>query len=179
MKHIVNVADVAVSNQPDDTIITYALGPCLGVAISDARAGVGGLVHCQLPTASMDQRRAAENPSLFVDSGVLLLLEQLCDLGGTIPQMRIVVAGGAQVLNDLNSFNIARRNYVVLRKLLAKNALSIHAEDVGGDLPRTMSLAVGTGAVVIQSQGRESLLAEPLHFLNSVASVSSLGGVAG
>jgi chemotaxis protein CheD len=171
MKHVVNVADYAVSDQPDDAIVTYALGPCLGVAICDVRAGVGGLVHCQLPAASMDPRRALANPALFVDTGVLLLIDCLCELGASIPQMRIVAAGAAQVLNDLHSFDVANKNYTVLRKLLDKNGLSIFAEEVGGDIPRTMSLSVGTGAVLIHSQGNERMLAEAAPYAQLVGTL--------
>jgi chemotaxis protein CheD len=112
--------------------------------------------------AAMDPRRGQENPALFVDTGVLLLIERLSDLGASVPSMRIVVAGAAQVLNDLQSFDVASRNYAALRKLLAKNGLSTFAEEVGGEIPRTMCLDVGTGAVTIQSQGSQRQLAAPV-----------------
>jgi chemotaxis protein CheD len=155
MKRIVSIADMIVSDNAEDTLITYALGPCLGVAVIDLTVGVGGLIHCQLPTAKSDLERAKKNPAQFVDAGVSALLEQMFDLGAEKRRLIVKVAGAAQVMDHLNLFQIAQKNYTILRKLLWKNDLLIHAEDVGGDFPRTMSLEVGSGVVLIQSGGRE------------------------
>ena len=46
---IVGVADLKVSNNVDDRLLTYALGSCLGVAVYDPVAHVGGLLHVMLP----------------------------------------------------------------------------------------------------------------------------------
>ena len=39
MKSIVGVSDMHVSNNPRETIITYALGSCLGIAMFDPVPG--------------------------------------------------------------------------------------------------------------------------------------------
>jgi chemotaxis protein CheD len=158
MKKIVNVADLIVSANADDVLITYALGPCLGVAIADLEAGVGALLHAQLPTAGADSERLRRNPAQFVDSGLVTMLEAMIELGAEPARMSVKVAGGAHVMDDLNIFQIAKRNYAVLKKLLWKNNLLIAAEDVGGNVPRTMSLEVGSGRVVIQSGGQQQEL---------------------
>jgi chemotaxis protein CheD len=154
MKRIVNVADLIVTADPEDVLITYALGPCLGIAISDVQAGIGGLLHAQLPTAGGDAERAKRNPAQFVDSGLITMLEAMLDLGAEPARLSVKVAGGAHVMDDLNVFQIAKRNYAVLKKLLWKNNLLIAAEEVGGNVPRTMSLEVHSGRVMIQAGGQ-------------------------
>lgn len=54
MKHIVGVADMKISGDKDDQIVTHALGSCLGIAIHDPIACVGGLLHVMLPLSMID-----------------------------------------------------------------------------------------------------------------------------
>ena len=50
-------------------------------------------------------------------------------------------------------FNIGERNFTVLRKVLWKNNLMIAGEDVGGSVPRTLYLEIGSGRTLLRSQG--------------------------
>ena len=43
--HIVSISDCAVTNDREQSLITYALGSCIAVAIHDRTAGVAGLLH--------------------------------------------------------------------------------------------------------------------------------------
>ena len=45
MNQVVSIADMAVSHSPDDVLITYALGSCLGLTIYDPEAGVATAVE--------------------------------------------------------------------------------------------------------------------------------------
>lgn len=155
MKRIIGIAEMIVSNDPADVLITYALGPCLGVAICDVTAGVAGLIHCQLPTAKGDAARALACPTQFVDTGVTAMIERMYALGAAKQRLIVKAAGAAKVMDSLNVFQIADRNYTVLRKLLWKNSLLIAAEEVGGSIPRTMSIEIRTGKVLIQAAGCE------------------------
>ena len=42
---------------PEDVLITYALGSCVGVAIYDPVARVGGLLHYMLPESAIDPEK--------------------------------------------------------------------------------------------------------------------------
>ena len=70
------------------------------------------------------------------------------------------VAGGASCHEDgqEDSFQIGKRNILMLRKLFWKNGIIIQAEHVGGHMARTMSLEIGAGAVILKIGGREFLL---------------------
>jgi chemotaxis protein CheD len=154
MKRIVQIADMIVSDDPDDLLITYALGPCLGVSMHDPLRGVGGLIHCQLPSAKDDAARARLRPLQFVDTGVLALLERLFEMGACRSNLVIKCAGAAKVVENLTLFKISERNHTVFRKLMWKNDLLIAAEEVGGSRPRTMSLEIGTGRTWLQCESR-------------------------
>jgi chemotaxis protein CheD len=154
--HIVGVADMKVSAKRGDLIVTHALGSCLGIAVHDPVACVGGLLHVMLPLSTLDPVKADRNPFMFVDTGFPSLLIECFKTGAQKQRLEIMVAGGANSQdkweNDL--FQIGKRNFIILRKVLWKNGLLLKSYDVGGSNSRTMSLEIGTGRVTIKSSGQ-------------------------
>lgn len=151
MKSIVGVSDMYVSDNPDETIITYALGSCLGIAMYDPVAGVGGLLHVMLPLSKADPEKAKLKPAMYVDSGLAQLLGVCYDFGATKNNIIISVAGGASMKRngDEDYFKIGKRNFTTLRKLLWKNGFMIETQDVGGKNSRTMALRISDGLVTV------------------------------
>lgn len=155
---IVDIGDCKVSKNAEDLLVTYSLGSCVGVAIHDPEAGVGGIIHCMLPLASVDKTKADTRPFMFVDSGMMRFLTMLFDLGCSRANLVVKVAGCARILDNSNLFRIGERNYTVLRKVLWKNGLMIKSEQIGGSLSRTLRLEVGSGRCLLRSSGVESEL---------------------
>jgi chemotaxis protein CheD len=143
-----------------DILITYALGSCLGIAIYDPISNVGGLLHVMLPLSTIDLAKAADNPFMFVDTGVPRLFLDCYKAGARKERLMVKAAGGACANGngDGDYFQIGKRNFVMLRKLLWKNGILLESHDVGGSASRTMSLEIGSGSVLIKSQGSEILL---------------------
>lgn len=158
MTHTVGISEMIVSDSPDDVIVTYSLGSCVGLALYDAEVRVGGLIHCMLPLSRIDPDKAKANPCMFTDTGVPALLQAVLDKGASRKRLVAKVAGAAAPLNDKSVFKIGERNYVVLRKVLWKNDILIAAESVGGTVARTMYLNVGNGRTSIKSGGKETEL---------------------
>jgi chemotaxis protein CheD len=142
-----------ISSQPGDQLVTYALGSCLGIAIHDPVVNVGGLLHVMLPLSTIDPAKAAENPSMFVDTGVPQLFISCYKAGAQKQRLVVKVAGGASVHVDEaeDHFQIGKRNFVMLRKLLWKNGVLLKAHDVGGAHSRTMMLDIGSGTVMLKT----------------------------
>lgn len=155
MNHIIGIAEMKVTDKPDDVLVTYSLGSCIGLSLFDPSVGVGGLIHCMLPLSKMDEAKARANPAMFTDTGVLTLLQSVFDMGAERRNLVAKVAGGAMFLDDKKIFCIGERNYTVLRKILWKNNILVSAEDVGGTAPRTMSLYMASGRTTIRSGGVE------------------------
>jgi chemotaxis protein CheD len=151
MKSIVGVSDMHVSDNPDDTIITYALGSCLGIAMFDPVAGVGGLLHVMLPLSKADPEKAKQKPAMYVDTGLAQLLGVCYDMGATKSNIIISVAGGASMKRNEGDdyFKIGKRNFTTLRKLLWKNGFMIEKQDVGGNNSRTMAIRISDGLVTV------------------------------
>lgn len=151
----VGVGDLAVSNKDGDEIITFSLGSCVGVAIWDRAVKVGGLLHIMLPESKLNLQRAQKQPGVFADTGLPLLFKNCYKLGAKKNRIRVVVVGGSQVMDTAGHFNIGKRNYTAVRKMFYRNNVLVDAEDVGGNVNRTLALNVSTGKVWIKINGRE------------------------
>lgn len=153
---VIDIADMQVAKAGDyESITTYALGSCIGVAIYDPDTRVGGMLHYMLPEASLNPDKARENPFMFADTGIPLLFRSAYKLGAMRSRLQIKLAGGANVMDQTNFFNIGKRNYLAARKLLYKNNLLISSELVGGVSGKTMRLDLNTGQVLIKLPGGE------------------------
>jgi len=144
-----------VSSNPEDVLVTYSLGSCVGVTLYDPLQKIGGLIHCMLPLSKVDPERAKEVPYMFVDTGLPLMLQTLINMGANKNRIVAKVAGGAVLLDDNGMFRIGERNHIVVRKLLWKNNILISSEDVGGTLARTLYLQINDGKTIIKSAGKE------------------------
>lgn len=154
MRHIVGVSDMKLSRDRGDLIVTHALGSCVGVAIYDPVAAVGGILHYMLPLSKVDPEKAARNPFMFGDTGIPRLFKEAYRLGAEKERIRVVIAGGAQVFERKDFFDIGNRNIVIARKMFWKNHVMIDNEEVGGHVPRTLFLDVTNGEMWLTSHGQ-------------------------
>jgi chemotaxis protein CheD len=143
------------SSSRDDSIITYALGSCLGITVYDPVTLCGGMLHVMLPTSTIDAVKAAENPYMFVDTGVPRLFLECYRIGGKKERLIVKAAGGACSGGNEEDdyFQIGKRNFVTLRKLLWKNGVLLKTYEVGGNQSRTMTLDLATGEVSLRVNG--------------------------
>jgi len=150
---VVGIADCQIGKSPDQVLVTYALGSCIAVTIHDPVAGVGGMLHYMLPDSTISPAKAGENPYMFADTGIPLLFRRAYEAGAEKRRLVVRVAGGAQVMDKEGVFNIGKRNYLALRKILWKAGVLLQGEDVGGNLSRTVRLEVGSGRFWLRGPG--------------------------
>jgi len=151
---VVGISEMKLSGDPEDVIVTYSLGSCLGVTVYDPKTRIGGMVHCLLPTAAGARERARENPYMFVNTGVAMMVRKLLDKGAERQRMIFKAAGGANMRKD-RLFDTGLRNFSALEHLMERNHVQLEASDVGGTLPRTLFLYLDTGRVMVKSMGKE------------------------
>ena len=155
MEIMVGISDMKVSNNPDDVLITYSLGSCIGVTIWDPEVRTGGLLHYLLPDSNLNKEKAKKNPFIFSDSGVPLLFREAYEFGARKKRMIVKVAGGAQVLDNNDFFDIGKRNVLALRKIFWRNNVIVAGSDVGGTISRTIFLNIKTGVTLVKMPGRK------------------------
>ncbi len=151
--HVVGIGDCKVSNDPDDVLVTHALGSCIAVLIHDPVARVAGLLHYMLPESSLDPEKAKLRPFMFADTGIPELFHRTYACGGVKSRLIVMAAGGAQMLDPHGTFNIGKKNQLAMRKIFWKAGVLVRKEEIGGVASRTVRIEVGTGRVMLRTAG--------------------------
>lgn len=151
---LVGIAQMKISQDQDEILVAPNLGSCVGVAIYETNLHLAGLIHCLLPLSKSDLEKAQNNPCMYVDTGVALLLDQMFAHGADKKNIIIKVAGGGNINDTNNVFEIGKKNYTVLKKLLWKNNLLLKSEHIGDAMSKTISLHVATGKVFVKTNGQ-------------------------
>jgi chemotaxis protein CheD len=154
---VVGIGELAVSDDPDEVIVTHALGSCIAVCLFDPVAGVAAMLHFLLPESKINQERARQQPGAFADTGIPLLFQSAYKQGLDKKRAIVRLAGGAELGEHANgSLQIGRRNTLAAKNLLWKNGVLINSQDVGGSTPRTVHLSTANGRMQIFN-GREQI----------------------
>jgi chemotaxis protein CheD len=95
---------------------------------------------------------------MFADTGMALLIKKLVSMGANKKRMDVCLAGGAAMATGPQGFDIGKRNYLAIRKVLWSNGMFINAEDVGGSSARNLYLNMDEGLVTVRSNGLEKCL---------------------
>ncbi len=150
---IVNIADMKFT-RTEGSIITYALGSCIGISIYDTRIKLGALIHIMLPTCPPGDK--SSNVYKFADTAIKETLRKLSIMGGLKSSYVCKIAGGAKMFETNSSSaiaNIGKHNIDAVKLALAKEGIRISAEQTGGKTARTMILDIETGQVTLRSIG--------------------------
>ncbi|MDD3141382.1 MAG: chemotaxis protein CheD [Lachnospiraceae bacterium] len=155
-KITVGIADMKITRL-EGTLITYALGSCIGIALYDPMIKLGALVHIMLP-----ERREINDNNIFkyADSGIQETIRKMSVFGGVKSRLECKIAGGAKMFEfksggDLG--NIGLRNSTSVKQVLMKEGIRLRAEDTGANYARTMTLDVMTGMVLVRTFGRTEI----------------------
>ena len=89
---------------------------------------------------------------------VQMLANKMVQMGASKKRMEVKIAGGAAMATGPKGFDIGKRNFLALRKILWKHGLMMGGKDVGGSYPRNMYLEIDDGTVMIKAQGKETKL---------------------
>ena len=155
---IVGMGDMLTSDNTAANLVTYSLGSCVGVAIYDPVAKVGGLLHAMLPDSTINLERAAARPFMFVDTGLPALFHAVYALGGLKQRLVIKLVGGAEFLDEKKIFRIGHRNVETTLAMLERNGVRLTARETGGRESRTVLLDLGSGKLTLDLPGKKPYL---------------------
>ncbi len=151
----VGIGDMKIARR-EGTLITYALGSCVGITLYDPMIKLGALVHILLPEAGGN---AAGNIFKFADTGIRETLRKMDVFGGVRSRYQCAIAGGAKMFEmSAGIGNIGDRNIKMVEKVLAEEHIRISAKDVGANYARTLLLDVQTGGVKVRTSGRKEII---------------------
>lgn len=147
----VGISDLNVVKEPD-TLVTYALGSCVGICLYDPMAKVAGLAHIMLPSSV--QSSCAAQKMKFADTAPAILVVKMIAKGAAKPRLCAKIAGGAQMFaSPAGSLvgNIGQRNIDAVKASLHTLNIPIVAEDVGSNYGRTLYFDAASGTMRIKS----------------------------
>lgn len=152
----VGLGEIVISRNPEDVLVAYGLGSCLGISMIDPTNRVAGLLHAVLP----DTLNGAENETpasgKYIDHGIENLLSLMAQAGANRNRLAIRMAGGANMLISpglKSTFDIGTRNIEKARAVFQKLNLKLTAEEVGGNKGRTVRVYVAENRVTFKVIG--------------------------
>lgn len=148
----VDIAVMRVVHSPD-VLYSLGLGSCVGVAIFDPLAKIGGLIHILLPSQK-EFESGAQTKTKFADSGIPALVDEMVKSGASKYRMKAKIAGGATMFAtagtlDINS--IGKRNVETCKNTLKDLGIQLIAQDTGGNRGRTIYFNTDTGALTVKT----------------------------
>ncbi len=150
----VGISDLNVVKAPD-TLVTYALGSCVGICMYDPVTKVAGLSHIMLPSSTMN--RDPKQAMRFANTAIPMLLKKMESAGAQRPRIKAKIAGGAQMFSSTGNSaisNIGQRNIAAVKQALATLRIPIIADDTGKNYGRTLYLTAEDGVMRIKSVNR-------------------------
>ena len=158
---VVGIAEMKLAEMPE-TLITYALGSCVGVCIYDLTASKAGMLHVILPSAML--RREQDNIFKYADTGIPEMVRQLLKTGCLRYHLKAKIAGGAKMFeikgNAANSQlgNIGERNVQAVKKMLFEHNIPLVGEETGANFGRTMLFNCRNCKATISSFTRQEIV---------------------
>ena len=148
----VGLGELVISHDPEDVLVAYGLGSCVGIAMYNPVTKTGGLLHAVLPE-NFDNGN--DSPTKFVNTGIPVLLEKIKSNGST-NNLLIYMAGGANMLINTQlskTFDIGTRNVASAVQVFEKMNLKLRNSELGGNIGRTVRLYIASGHMTVRVIG--------------------------
>lgn len=154
----VNFSEMKISGNPAETLVAFSIGSGIGITVFDPVVGIGGILNFILPdSAGASGVDPEQTPLMFADTGIPVFMDALFEHGACQKNMKIVIAGGAHILDQSGEFNIGQKYFKAFRACLNRYDLKISHEDIGGTFSRTLSLEIGSGFSCIKIFGQKEV----------------------
>lgn len=147
----VPAATFAAGRDPDRLSIG-GLGSCVGVALYDPVARVGGLAHVLVPAGA--KGLTGRWPAASPERAIAGLLEAVAGAGGKPGRCVAKLAGGGQAFEGLTGGGRARpvgpQTAAAVRAELERLGIPLVAEALSPEAGRSMELDLASGAVTVR-----------------------------
>ncbi|CAB1075563.1 HDIG domain protein [Olavius algarvensis Delta 1 endosymbiont] len=140
-------------------ILEAYLGTCVGVALYDKQAGVGGLMHLLLPEPV--SVGGSLQPEKYASTGFPIFLRALYDKGASKSRLKAHIAGGALVgpieSADLD-LDIGGRTVDTVMKYFKEENIQIEQSETGGFFTSYVNLNLDTWQCRIEPADNDKMM---------------------
>ena len=146
----VGISDMKIVNSPEG-LISYALGSCVGICITDKVLKIAGMAHVMLPYNKNEDKG---NTFKYADTAIAEMVRKMEIMGCMRSRMVAKIAGGArmfEIKGNSTIGNIGDRNVQATKETLQQLKVRLIAEDVGLNYGRTIVFDSNTGDLTIKS----------------------------
>ncbi len=152
----IGIADMKMA-RGTGTLVTYALGSCIGICLYDPVIKLGALIHIMLP---LNMEAGRTNTMKYADSGIRETIKQMEIRGASKARITAKIAGGAKMfeVNGGALGNIGQRNIDSVHLVLKREGIRLQRECVGGSVARTLLFNVADGMACIRSHGKPDVI---------------------
>jgi chemotaxis protein CheD len=147
----VNMANMSIAKAPH-VLVTRGLGSCLGIALYDPTKKIGAMAHPMLP--DIEKAKVKSNPARFVNSVIDKMLEDLKKEGCLKKNLVVKLFGGAHMFSFIaqdSILNVGEKNIEMAKSIFRQLGLKITAEELRGNIGRTIELNLEDGKVRLKS----------------------------
>lgn len=156
-KLVVGISDWKICKSPD-SLITYALGSCVGICLYDKNKKIAGLSHIMLPDSTAIADGSKTRPK-FADTAIVDMLNAMKAQGAMQSSITAKIAGGAVMFKSASQqFNIGARNVEAVKKALSQLGIPIIASDTGLDYGRTVTFFSENGNLEVNSAAKGKIV---------------------
>ncbi len=151
----VPAGDCRFSSEGACRLVTYGLGSDVAITAHAPAIGVSALLRFVYPDSRVDPGAAKDNPWLFADTGVALLLSTLRKCGASNQEIQIQAIGGAEVEEENSPVN-GKSNELAARKALWAQGVLLKSEDLGGEIMRAVWFDGASDRLMVRSDTRRT-----------------------
>ena len=132
------------------TLVSYALGSCVGVCLYESKRRIAGMAHVILPDQNCSLNR--ENQYKFAGEGTRRLIQEICRRGGERRFITAKIAGGARMFQFAEmGWDIGKNNVERVKRVLEEEGIKLVGEDTGKDYGRTITFFAESGVLEVNT----------------------------
>ena len=139
-------------------ILHAYLGTCVAVALYDAEAGIGGLIHLLLPEPISSTETI--HSGKYASTGFPIFLKAIYDAGASPENLKACIAGGALVNKKKNydlELDIGGRTFERVMQFITDEKIQIEKSETGGFFSCCLSVNMQTWNCCIEPTGFDKL----------------------
>jgi len=148
----VGLAEIKLA-RPPHILRTSGLGSCVGVVVYDEQTSVAAMAHVMLPDSALARDKHLR-VGKYADTAIQSLSEMISEQNGSDRnKLKAKIAGGSQMFQfqtDNEMMRIGKRNVEAVKEHLRKLGIELVAEDVGGNVGRTIEFNPETFVLTVK-----------------------------